>query len=227
MSKKINIAIDGYSSCGKSTIAKAIAKKYSFRYIDTGAMYRAITLYCLNEGILYNNELDYNRLRIDLEQVSVDFRFNLSKGESETFLNGKNVEFIIRGFDVSENVSLISQVKEVREKLVVLQKAIGSAKNVVMDGRDIGTKVFPDADLKFFITADLYTRAERRFSEHLDKSITFEQVLENLEKRDEDDKNRLYNPLRMADDAILIDNTSISIDMQNEMIFEIIDKEIN
>ena len=145
MSLTFNIAIDGHSSCGKSTIAKSIAQKYGMRYIDTGAMYRAITLYFMRNDIIKNKQVDFALLSDSLDEITINFQFNSELKKSETFLNNENVESIIRGFEVSDNVSIIAQIKEVREKLILLQKAIGKSKNVVMDGRDIGTKVFPDA----------------------------------------------------------------------------------
>ena len=165
MRHKINIAIDGHSSCGKSTIAKAIAKKFDMRYIDTGAMYRAITLYCLENKIIQNKKVNQKKLIASLDDINVYFDFNAEKGKSETILNGKNVEVVIREYRVSSFVSIVSQIKEVRDKLIILQRKIGEDKGVVMDGRDIGTKVFPYADLKFFITAKVEIRAQRRYQE--------------------------------------------------------------
>mgnify|MGYP001347669425 FL=1 len=152
MSLSFNIAIDGHSSCGKSTIAKSIANKYHMRYIDSGAMYRAVTLFFMNNQIIENGVVNFSNLLVSLPAISIDFEFNLQTKQSETILNGENVESVIRGIEVSENVSIIAQIKEVREKLITLQKCIGKSKNVVMDGRDIGTKVFPAAKLKLFVT---------------------------------------------------------------------------
>ena len=154
MSRKINIAIDGFSSCGKSTIAKAISMKYKMRYIDTGAMYRAITLYCIQNNIIVNGVVNIDMLESNLSNINVEFVYDLKEELSHTILNQINVEDEIRGIEVSENVSIIAKIQMVREKLVFLQQKIGEQKNVVMDGRDIGTKVFPDAEVKFFITAD-------------------------------------------------------------------------
>lgn len=226
MVKKINIAIDGHSSCGKSTIAKAIAKKFGMRYIDTGAMYRAITLYCLENEIVQNKKVNQKKLIASLDAISVSFRFNASKGESETILNGKNVESAIREHRVSSLVSIVSQIKAVRDKLVILQRKIGEDKAVVMDGRDIGTKVFPNAELKLFITAKAEIRAQRRFDELSNTSVSFQQVLANLKERDEKDSKRAINPLKIAKNAIVIDNSETTEQEQNELIFKIVKENI-
>ena len=220
MSLPFNIAIDGHSSCGKSTIAKAVASKYGMRYIDTGAMYRAVTLFCMENNIISNKEIKLNLLIEEIDNITINFIFNSETKLSETILNGKNVEQIIRGFNVSDNVSVVAQIQQVREKLITLQQEIGSEENVVMDGRDIGTKVFPDAKLKLFVTADVEIRAKRRYSELKRKGekVTFEQVLANLTLRDDHDMNRIINPLVQADDAILIDNSNLSINEQNNLI---------
>ena len=226
MSVKINIAIDGHSSCGKSTIAKAIAKKFGMRYIDTGAMYRAITFFCFENKIIKDGEVDLQKLTLQLPNINVSFEFNTVSEESETILNGKNVELEIRSHKVSSFVSIISQIKAVREKLVVLQREIGKGKAVVMDGRDIGTKVFPNAELKFFITANAEIRAKRRFDEMDKTKVSLQQVLDNLSERDEKDTNREINPLKIAEDAIVIDNSDLLPKEQNNLIFEIIKKKI-
>ncbi|MBC8265915.1 MAG: (d)CMP kinase [Flavobacteriales bacterium] len=226
MDIRINIAIDGHSSCGKSTIAKAIAKKFGMRYIDTGAMYRVITLYCIENKIINNGEVDIKELILHLPKINVSFEFNVKSGKSETILNRKNVESEIRKHEVSSFVSIVSQIKEVREKLVVLQREIGKKKGVVMDGRDIGTKVFPNAELKFFITANAEIRAQRRFSEIRKTGVSLQQVFENLLERDETDSNREINPLKVAQDAIVIDNSDLTEKQQNNLIFELIKKKI-
>tara|TARA_B100001105_G_scaffold184207_1_gene149123 strand:+ start:547 stop:1239 length:693 start_codon:yes stop_codon:yes gene_type:complete len=226
MSVKINIAIDGHSSCGKSTIAKAIAKKFGMRYIDTGAMYRAITLFCFENKIIKDGEVDLQKLTLQLPNINVSFEFNTVSEESETILNGKNVELEIRSHKVSSFVSIVSQIKAIREKLVVLQKEIGKGKAVVMDGRDIGTKVFSNAELKFFITANAEIRAKRRFDEMDKTKVSLQQVLDNLSERDEKDTNREINPLKIAKDAIVIDNSDLSEEEQNNLIFGIIKKKI-
>ena len=224
MSLTFNIAIDGHSSCGKSTIAKSIAQKYGMRYIDTGAMYRAITLYFMRNDIIKNKQVDFVSLSDSLDEITINFQFNSELKKSETFLNNENVESIIRGFEVSDNVSIIAQIKEVREKLILLQKAIGKSKNVVMDGRDIGTKVFPDARLKLFVTAKAEIRAQRRFDELTVKGerVTFDEILQNLNERDDHDTNRDINPLMQAEDAVLIDNSALSIQDQNDLIDNLI-----
>lgn len=226
MSRKINIAIDGFSSCGKSTIAKAISMKYKMRYIDTGAMYRAITLYCIQNNIIVNGVVNIDMLESNLSNINVEFVYDLKEEMSHTILNQINVEDEIRGIEVSENVSIIAKIQMVREKLVFLQQKIGEQKNVVMDGRDIGTKVFPDAEVKFFITAHAEVRAGRRLRELQLKNeeVSFTQVLDNIEMRDSNDTSRKINPLKMAEDAILIDNSQISLEEQNILIFSQIDK---
>ena len=226
MSLFFNIAIDGHSSCGKITIAKSIARKYKMRYIDTGAMYRAVTLYCMREKIIDNSIIDTDKLLEKIDNLNIDFRYNTNLQKSETFLNNENVEDLIRGIDVSENVSNIAKIKEVRSKLVSLQKKMGLNKNVVMDGRDIGTKVFPDAKLKLFITAKVEVRAKRRYAELVDKGerVNYSEVLKNINSRDFNDSNREFNPLVKSDDALLIDNSHISIDDQNILIEDLINK---
>ena len=228
MSLPFNIAIDGHSSCGKSTIARSIAEKYGMRYIDTGAMYRAITLYCMRNKIIQNKEVDLGLLQNSLDEITINFEYNSDLKKSETFLNNENVEDLIRGIEVSENVSIIAQIKEVREKLILLQQEIGKSKNVVMDGRDIGTVVFSEAKLKLFVTASSEVRAKRRFDELVIKGdlVSFDEVLENLNQRDEHDTNRKINPLIMAKDAVLIDNTDLSIVEQNSKIDKLIQSKI-
>jgi len=224
MSLPFNIAIDGHSSCGKSTISKAVASKYGMRYVDTGAMYRAVTLFCMENNIISNKEIKLNFLIEAIDDIMIDFVFNAETKLSETILNGKNVEQIIRGFKVSDNVSIVAQIQQVREKLITLQQEIGRKGNVVMDGRDIGTKVFPDAKLKLFVTADSVIRAQRRYDELKKKGekVSFEQVLGNLTLRDDHDTMRKINPLIQADDAILIDNSNLSIQKQNALIDDLI-----
>lgn len=224
MSLPFNIAIDGHSSCGKSTIAKSIARKYHMRYIDTGAMYRAVTLFCMRKNIIKNKLIDISELKIHLDQLNIDFQYNSYLSKSETFLNNENVEDLIRGISVSDNVSIVAQISEVREKLVDLQQKIGSYKNVVMDGRDIGTKVFPNAKIKLFITAKLEIRAQRRFDELSSKGedITYADILKNINSRDFNDINRTINPLFKAKDAILIDNSLLSKNDQNNLIENLI-----
>ena len=222
--KLINIAIDGYSSCGKSSIAKSVSKEFNMKYVDSGAMYRAVTLFFMNHKIISNSKINYDKLLRSIDDIDIDFYYNIDLNTTETLLNGKNVEHLIRDNNVSNQVSNISQIKEVRDKLISFQRRMCSSKNVVMDGRDIGTKVMPDADIKFFITAEIDTRARRRFDELIKHNnlITFDQILINLNKRDTDDTEREINPLVKSDDAIVIDNTSLSYLQQNQLIFSLI-----
>ena len=225
--KKITIAIDGYSSCGKSTLAKSLAQKLNYSYIDTGAMYRAVTLYCLNNKLIDSNEnIDLEKLLEALTKIKVEFRYNPNVNFSEAFLNGENVEQLIRNMNVSDRVSKISAVKEVREKMVALQRQMGKNKAVVLDGRDIGTNVFPDAELKIFMCADNNVRAKRRADELKSKGqdISFEQVKQNLEKRDYEDMHRKENPLLKAADAIILDNTNLSREEQLDFVLKSITK---
>ena len=226
MGLSFNIAIDGHSSCGKSTIAKNIASKYDMYYIDTGAMYRAITLYFMRKGIIQNQQLYTRDLLMCINDVSIDFEFDVVKNESQTILNGENVERYIRGMQVSNNVSIIAQIKEVRDKLISIQQEFAKSKNVVMEGRDIGTKVIPEAKLKLFITASIDIRAQRRYNELFKKGddISLEQVRKNINDRDSYDINRSINPLIQAKDAVLIDNTDLSFEDQEILIDNLIKK---
>ena len=226
MINKINIAIDGHSSCGKSTIAKVISKKYQMKYVDTGAMYRAITLYCLKNNLINKNKVNEGMLQKHIPNINVEFKYNNMNKISETFLNGKNVENSIRSLEVSESVSFVARIALVRQKLVFLQQEISKNKNVVMDGRDIGTKVLPDAEIKFFITAQPEIRASRRWKEltRNGSNVTFKEVLNNIITRDNNDMSRKLNPLQIAKDAIEINNSNITLDDQNNIIFEYIDK---
>ncbi|HEY0741226.1 MAG TPA: (d)CMP kinase [Chryseosolibacter sp.] len=211
--KKIVIAIDGYSACGKSTTAKQVAAILGYRYIDTGAMYRAVTLYFLDHHVALTNPKEISRA---LQQISITFKFNSKKNASETYLNGLNVESDIRKMRISENVSQVSAVKEVREFLVDQQRRMGKEKGVVMDGRDIGTVVFPNAELKMFMTADILVRAFRRQKELLIKNnmVDLDEVIDNLVKRDQIDTTRQESPLKQAEDALVLDTTHITIDEQ-------------
>ncbi len=226
MGLSFNIAIDGHSSCGKSTIAKNIASKYGMYYIDTGAMYRAITLYFMRRGIIKNQQLCTRDLLVSINDVSIDFEFDVVKNVSQTILNGENVEEYIRGMQVSNNVSIIAQIKEVREKLISIQQEVAKSKNVVMEGRDIGTKVIPEAKLKLFVTASIDIRAQRRYNELFKKGddISLEQVRKNINDRDSYDINRSINPLIQAKDAVLIDNTDLSFEDQEILIDNLIKK---
>jgi CMP/dCMP kinase len=210
--KKIIIAIDGYSACGKSTTAIEVAKELNYRYIDSGAMYRAVTLYFLDHLVAFTNPKEVDKA---LQAIHLSFHIN-SKGVSELFLNGINVEKSIRKMRVSENVSPVSAIKEVREAMVALQRKLGKEKGIVMDGRDIGTVVFPDAELKLFLTADILVRAFRRQKELLERDdmVDIDTIIENLEKRDKIDSTRKESPLLRAADANSIDTTHITIDEQ-------------
>jgi cytidylate kinase len=214
--KKITIAIDGYSSTGKSTMAKQLATALGYIYVDTGAMYRAVTLFALQKALVSDNGVKKEPLLKALPDIDLSFRYNKDLGYSEMYLNGKNVEKEIRTLDVSRYVSQISVLPEVRHKLVALQKEMGKNKGLVMDGRDIGTVVFPDAELKIFMTASPDIRATRRYKELLDRGaiISFEEVLENVQKRDYLDSHREHSPLKKAEDAVVIDNSSMSQDQQ-------------
>lgn len=215
------IAIDGYSSCGKSTLAKALAKELSFKYVDSGAMYRAVTYYFLKHDIAIHNERE---VELALNKISIDFA-NI-KGSNVCFLNNENVENEIRSMRISNNVSEVAAIGLVREKLVKMQRLIASNSSVVMDGRDIGTVVFPDADIKFFITADKAVRAQRRYAELINngKEVTLREVELNLEHRDKIDTTREISPLKRADDAIIIDNTAINKEEQLKLALDYINK---
>ena len=226
---KIVIAIDGYSSCGKSTLAKQIANELNYIYIDTGAMYRAITFYALKENLLSDNKFDEHKLINSLPQIKVSFSYNSILNCSETYLDDENIENEIRGIEVSSHVSKIAQVKEVRAKLVEIQREIGKDKGLVMDGRDIGTVVFPNAELKIFMTADYKIRAQRRFDELQAKGddISYEDVLSNITSRDNDDTSRSENPLIKAENAIVIDNSEISQDEQLKIALEYVNDKLS
>lgn len=214
--KKLVIAVDGFSSCGKSTFAKAIAKRLQYIYIDSGAMYRAATLFCINNNMFKGEELLKNELIKSLSEIKITFNFNPANGTNETWLNGENVEKEIRGIKVSNHVSAVSQVKEVRQKLVALQQEMGKEGGIVMDGRDIGTAVFPDADIKLFMTASPEVRAQRRYLELKEKGteVPLNEIRANIEKRDHLDQTRDESPLRMADNAILLDNSNMTPEEQ-------------
>lgn len=209
MAKKIIIAIDGWSSCGKSTLARELAKELGYLYVDSGAMYRAITLYFLRNHVDWT---DKNEVKKALKEISLEFIYNDNSQQSEMHLNEENVEYVIRDLVVAEKVSDVAAIKEVRKFAVEQQQLVGKRKGIIMDGRDIGTVVFPKAELKIFLTADNAVRVERRFKELFDKNpnITIEEVKANLEMRDYIDSNREESPLRKADDAILLDNTNLT-----------------
>ena len=221
MKSKINIAIDGYSSCGKSTIAKAIARELNYIYIDSGAMYRAMTLYALQHGYISNDgKVNEAALISALELVMINFKYNTDTYRYETYLNGQNVEREIRTLQVSNNVSPVSAIREVRQKLVRMQKRMAESKGVVMDGRDIGTVVLPDAELKLFMTADPAIRARRRFDElhAMGVDTSMEEVLKNINQRDRIDTSRTHDPLVQATDALVLDNSNLTMDEQFQFV---------
>lgn len=219
---KIVIAIDGFSSCGKSTMAKDLARKIGYIYIDSGAMYRAVTLFCLNRGLIDGDTVDTEALRPLMTEIHIEFRLNPATGKAETYLNGENVEQEIRSMRVSDKVSPVSAIPFVRTALVALQQEMGRQKGIVMDGRDIGTTVFPDAELKIFVTASAATRAQRRVDELRAKGVPvdFDEVVANIVKRDHIDQTRKESPLRKADDAIELDNSTLTIEQQNQWLEE-------
>jgi len=216
MGKKLIIAIDGYSSCGKSTFAKLIAKDLNYIYIDSGAMYRAVTLYCMRQNFINHSGINTSGIVEELNDINIDFVFNPDINEYETYLNSENVETEIRNMDVTAYVSRISQIYEVRIRMVELQRQIGSLKGIVMDGRDIGTVVFPDADIKIFMTASVDIRAKRRYDELKARGINieFEEIKRMIIARDIADENRDISPLRRADDAIILDNSRMTVEEQ-------------
>lgn len=228
MKNKITIAIDGFSSTGKSTIAKLLAKKYNYIYVDTGAMYRAVSLYAKNKNIINNTSLNTNKLIASLNDISLKFVYNKSLGYAEIFLNGDNVESEIRSLEVSQIVSKVAAVSEVRKKLVIAQQKMGKEGGIVMDGRDIGTVVFPNAELKLFMTASADKRAERRYRELIEKGdkVSYEDVLFNVKERDRIDSTRKDSPLIKADDAIEIDNSVMGIQEQFNEICKLVDQKL-
>jgi CMP/dCMP kinase len=219
MAKKIIITIDGWSSCGKSTLAKQLAKKLGYLYVDSGAMYRAITLYFLRNHIDWTNKKEVKKA---LQSINLEFVFNDKRQASEMFLNGENVEYVIRDLVIAEKVSDVAAIKEVREFAVKQQQKMGAKKGIVMDGRDIGTVVFPKAELKIFMTADNAVRVQRRFKELYEKNpnITIEEIKNNLEMRDYIDSHRVVSPLRKAKDALVLDNTNLTENQQFQKAME-------
>ncbi|MDR2126345.1 MAG: (d)CMP kinase [Prevotellaceae bacterium] len=211
--KKIIIAIDGYSSTGKSSFARQIARKLSYIYVDTGAMYRAATLFCLKYNIISDCGLNVDKIIAHLKEINIEFVFNGATRQSETFLNGENVENKIRNIEVSNHVSAISAIPEVRTQMVALQQEMGKNKGIVMDGRDIGTVVFPDAEIKIFMTAKLKIRAMRRYNELIQSgnNVTLQEIEKNISQRDYTDSHRDTSPLKKADDAVILDNSNMSI----------------
>ncbi|KGN80692.1 cytidylate kinase [Porphyromonas gulae] len=223
MTNPIIIAIDGHSSCGKSTMAKDLARAIGYIYVDTGAMYRAVTLYSIRRGLWKDGALDAETLRSQMSDVRITFRLNTETGLPETYLNGENVEQDIRSMEVSAKVSPIATLDFVREAMVREQQAMGKSKGIVMDGRDIGTTVFPEAEMKVFVTALPHVRAQRRLDELRakgDVAITFDDVLANIEERDRIDSTRAVSPLRQAEDALVLDNSHMTIPQQKAWLLE-------
>ena len=220
--KKITIAIDGFSSCGKSTMAKDLAREIGYIYVDTGAMYRAVTLYSLEHNIFSGNDIDTEKLKSEMSNIHITFQLNPETNRPDTYLNGVRVEDKIRAMEVSSRVSPIAALPFVREAMVAQQQEMGKNKGVVMDGRDIGTTVFPDAELKIFVTASPEIRAQRRFDELKAKGeeAGFDEILENVKQRDFIDQNREVSPLRKADDALLLDNSHMTIAEQKKWLMD-------
>lgn len=217
--KKIIVAIDGFSSCGKSTMAKNLARETNYIYIDTGAMYRAVSLFCIQNGWMTENEMDIESIDKNISDIKLEF-INNDKGNADIYLNGENVESQIRTLEVANGASRVSTIAAVRKELVRQQQLMGSQKGIVMDGRDIGTVVFPDAELKIFLTASPEIRAKRRMDElnAKDETVNYEEVLSNVIERDYRDQNRTESPLRKADDAIVIDNSDLTPTQQQQIL---------
>jgi cytidylate kinase len=223
---KIIIAVDGYSSTGKSTVAKAIAHKLGYIYVDTGAMYRAVTLFCVQNGLIDSSGKISDRLKSFLSHINIEFRQSGNSETADTYLNNVNVEKEIRSIEIANHVSAVSAIPEVRELLVKQQQLMGQAKGIVMDGRDIGTVVFPDAELKVFMTASPEIRAMRRFSELMAKgeTVSLDEVHKNIEARDYKDTHRKISPLKQASDAIVLDNSNMTSEEQLEWLYERVEK---
>ena len=227
MGKRITIAVDGFSSSGKSTMAKKLAKHIGYAYIDTGAMYRAVTLFCLNNNFIDGDTVNVAELEKHLGDIKIAFGVNPSTGASETYLNGENVEHEIREMRVSGKVSLVAAIPAVRHALVAQQQLMGREKGIVMDGRDIGTVVFPDAEMKVYVDASAETRARRRFDELRSKgntAVTYDEVLKNVQERDHIDQTRAESPLRKADDAVVLDNSHMTIEEQDRWLLDLYNK---
>ena len=221
--KKITIAIDGHSSCGKSTMAKELARQLGYVYVDTGAMYRTVTLFAMRHNLfLADGEVDTDALRKCMPEIEVSFRFNEETGRPDAYLNGECVEKVIRSIEVSNHVSKVAAIPFVREAMVDQQRRMGAEKGIVMDGRDIGTTVFPDAELKIFVTASAKVRAQRRYDELKEKGMSadFDEILKNVEERDYIDSHREVSPLRQAPDALLLDNSEMTIPEQNAWLMD-------
>lgn len=220
--QKIIIAIDGHSSCGKSTIAKAVASKFGYAFIDSGAMYRAVTLFALRNHLIADGVVNEQKLIDLLPEIKIEFKYNPEKQKSDTYLNDQNVEEEIRQLPVSQNVSPVATIPEVRAEMVRQQQAMGKSKGIVMDGRDIGTVVFPEAELKLFVTASPEIRAQRRFDELIAKgeTVSYEEILQNVQERDFIDSTRETSPLKKADDAVVLDNSYMTREEQMQWVVE-------
>ena len=219
--KKITIAIDGYSSCGKSTMAKDLAREIGYIYVDSGAMYRAVTLYALDNGVIQGEKIDESRLKQEMKNIHISFQFNAERGRPDTYLNGERVEDRIRTLEVSNHVSPVAALPFVREEMVRQQQHMGEEGGIIMDGRDIGTTVFPNAELKIFVTASAEIRAQRRYDELTAKgeACDIADILRNVEERDYIDTHREVSPLRQASDAIVLDNSHLTIPEQKAWLF--------
>ena len=226
---KIIVAIDGHSSCGKSTIAKAVAARFGYIFIDSGAMYRAVTLFALRNQLIADGEVNREKLISMLPQIKIEFRYNPEIQKSDTYLNDENVEDEIRQLPVSQHVSPVATIAEVREAMVRLQQEMGKNKGIVMDGRDIGTVVFPDAELKLFVTATPEIRAKRRFDELTAKgeTVSLPEILENVVERDRIDSTREVSPLRKADDALILDNSNLTREEQLNWVITKVEEKLN
>ncbi len=229
MTNKINIAVDGFSSCGKSTLAKQLAQYLQYIYLDTGAMYRTVTLFAMQNNIISPSHFNKNTLIKKLDEINISFKYNEQTKASDAYLNNENVENIIRSIEVSNLVSEISQIKQVRQKMVALQQEIAKNKGVVMDGRDIGTVVIPDAEIKLFMTASAEIRAQRRFDELTAKGekVSYKEIFDNITKRDYLDQNREESPLIQANDAIVLDNSKYTIQEQFNFVLKLVNEKLS
>jgi CMP/dCMP kinase len=229
MNRKLIIAVDGYSSCGKSTFARAIASKYGYIFIDSGAMYRAVTLFCIREGLVGEGFIKAGQIVGMLPLIDISFSYNPDEEIYETYLNSENVEWEIRSVEVTGHVSAVSKIPEVRTRMVELQRQIGAFRGIVMDGRDIGTVVFPDADLKIFMTASVDVRAERRYLELREKGIKvdIDDIRQSIIVRDHTDETRDISPLKKADDALVLDNSDMTVSEQMAWVTGLIENKLN
>ena len=224
--KRITIAIDGFSSCGKSTMAKALARNIGYLYFDSGAMYRAVTLFCMRNGLIIDGNIDIEALRSRMHEIQITFKVSPESGNSITILNNEDVEHDIRSLDVSKMVSKVAALDFVRNEMIEQQREMGKSKGIVMDGRDIGTTVFPDAEMKVFVTASAEVRAQRRYDELAARgdNPNFDEILENVQQRDHIDQTREISPLKKADDAILLDNSNLTREEQMDWLIDLFNK---